>query len=140
MHTWNQRLLPHLHIHYIVPGAGLDSNGNLVRVRNDKFLVPIGPLKTAFRQEFLRLSDALKWQVEPRVRSKEWGINIQAFHTGANAIKYLGNYVCRTAIGDRRILSMDEDTVTFSWKDRSDGNRNKTMTLRTLGSALALAL
>ncbi len=44
LHTWNQRLLFHPHIHCLVPGAGLDAQGQLVRVHNPKFLLPVGGL------------------------------------------------------------------------------------------------
>ena len=43
--------------------------------------------------------------------------------------KYLGAYVCRTAIGDSRILEIGDETVRFSWKDRSDSNKVKELTL-----------
>ena len=47
----------------------------------------------------------------------------------ANAVKYLGAYVCRTAIGDSRIVAMDDTEVTFRWKDRSDHDRVKQATI-----------
>ena len=59
----------------------------------------------------------------------DWGVNIQPFGSGAAAIKYLGAYVCRTAIGDGRIRALEDDSVTFAWKDRSDGNAPKNLTL-----------
>ncbi len=49
--------------------------------------------------------------------------------TGTNAIKYLGAYVCRTAIGDSRIISVRGDDVTFQWKDRADNNAIRTETI-----------
>jgi Putative transposase len=41
----------------------------------------------------------------------------------------LGAYVTRTAITDRRIVRVDQHSVTFRWKDRSDGSRTKELTL-----------
>ena len=38
LHTWNQRLLFHPHIHAMVPGAGLDATGNVVAVKKSNFL------------------------------------------------------------------------------------------------------
>jgi len=135
LHTWNQLLLFHPHLHCIVPGAGIDSEGKVVRVKNANFLLPYRVLSGAFRQHFrLRLEQA-GWEVDPAVWRKEWGVNIQPFSDAAgngaeaNAIKYLGAYVCRTAIGDSRIVGMDEATVTFRWKDRSDHNRDKQSTI-----------
>jgi hypothetical protein len=40
LHTWNQRLHFHPHIHCIVPGAGFDREGRVVRVKSPGFLVP----------------------------------------------------------------------------------------------------
>jgi hypothetical protein len=52
-----------------------------------------------------------------------------AFGTGTHAVKYLGAYVSRTAIGDNRILEINDETVRFSWKDRSDGDKLKQLSL-----------
>ena len=49
----------------------------------------------------------------------------------AQVLAYLSRYTHRIAIGDRRILKIDEDarTVTFAYKDYADHNKRKTMTL-----------
>jgi hypothetical protein len=128
LHTWNQHLLPHFHIHYIVPGAGIDGDGRVVRVKSANFLVALDPLKIAFRHEFRELFEAKGWRADPAVWHKDWGIHIKPFGSGANAVKYLGAYVSRTAIGDHRIVSMDgpkNNEVTFLWKDRNDGDKIK---------------
>jgi hypothetical protein len=36
LHTWNQRLHFHPHIHTIVPGAGINVAGKVVTVKNAK--------------------------------------------------------------------------------------------------------
>ena len=130
LHTWNQRLLFHPHIHYLVPGAGLDVNGKLAVCKDDDYLAPVSALRSAFVQQWRVHLQELKWQVDPTVWSKQWGVYIKPFGTGAQAIKYLGAYVCRTAIGDKRILNIGEDAVLFSWKDRSDGDKTKTLHLK----------
>ena len=108
LHTWNQRLFFHPHIHFIVPGAGIDADGNVVTVKSAKFLVPLPMLQQAFREHFQREWEALKqtaeWrenqhrygQIESDLRfskvwAKDWGVHIQPFGDGANAIKYLGS-------------------------------------------------
>ena len=122
LHTWNQKLLFHPHIHYIVPGCGLDADRNVVSVKYDKYLVNIHKLKGAFREQIRKEMEARGWQVDPAAWTRKWGIDIKPFGDGAEVIKYLGAYVCRTAIGDSRIVSINEkdDTVTFLWKDRSN--------------------
>jgi hypothetical protein len=54
LHTWNQRLGFHPHLHCIVPGAGLDAAGRVVRVKSAGFLVPQPVLRAAFRAAFRR--------------------------------------------------------------------------------------
>ena len=131
LHTWSQLLLPHIHIHYIVPGAGLDENGNYVRVKNQNFLLRIEGLSRAFRSHMRSALEKHGYGVDPAVWYKDWGVNIQPFGSGENAIKYLGRYVTRTAIGDYRIIHHDEESgqVTFSWKDRSDHDKIKHETI-----------
>lgn len=131
LHTWNQLLGFHPHIHYIVPGAGLDAAGDYVRVKNANFLVRVAPLAGAFRENVRRALEARGWQVDPAAWRKDWGVNIQPFGGGANAIKYLGRYVSRTAIGDSRIIAHDEGkgTVTFTWKERGGARRTRYETI-----------
>jgi hypothetical protein len=134
LHTWNQRLLFHPHIHCIVPGAGVDAQGRVVSVRSSGFLVPQPVLRNAFRQLFAGKLHALREllppndplpAIDPGVWKKDWGVHLQPFGDGRRAIQYLGTYVCRTAIADSRILSIDETSVTFSWKDRAHGNARR---------------
>lgn len=129
LHTWNQRLQFHPHIHVIVPGAGIDANGKPVRVKNPNFLVPIAALNRVFRRHLKTAFAQKGWRPDPAAWHHEGGVNIQAFGNGENAIKYLGNDVCRTAISDHRILRVDDNTVTFQWKDRANNNRKRTETL-----------
>lgn len=123
LHTWNQQLGFHPHIHCLVPGAGLDARGRLVRVKNPKWLVHLDHLQAAFRQHFYRLLKEHGWQVDPAVWDKDWGVHIQAAGSGVAALKYLALYVARTAITDSRILSVGQDSVTFRWKNRDKANR-----------------
>jgi len=129
LHTWNQRLLFHPHIHYIVPGAGIDADGRVLTVGNANFLIRVEVLAGAFREHFLNLLDDAGREFDPAVREMDWGVNVQPFGSGANAIKYLGAYVCRTAIGDSRILSMNDREVSFRWKNRAKGGRTETETI-----------
>jgi hypothetical protein len=129
LHTWNQRLEFHPHIHCLVPGAGLDATGRPVRVRQPEFLLYVPHLQAAFRQHMRRLLQHHAWQVDPKVWTLDWGVQIQPVGSGVAAVKYLGAYVARTAIADSRILDVNDDSVTFRWKDRSDHDRIKPMTL-----------
>ena len=133
LHTWNQRLQFHPHIHCIVPGAGLDAVGRVVTVKSPGFLVPQPVLRNAFRRRFRQLlaepgSGELP-AIDPSVWKQDWGVHLQPFRDGRRAIQYLGAYVCRSAISDSRILAIDEKNVTFSWKDRAKGGLRRIETL-----------
>jgi hypothetical protein len=129
LHTWNQRLEFHPHIHCLVPGAGLNATGDFVRVKSDTFLLYLPHLQCAFRQHFYRLLKEHDWEVDPQVWSKQWGVHIQPAGSGTAAVKYLGTYVARTAITDARLLSVTTQAVTFRWKDRAHQNRSRSLTL-----------
>jgi len=129
LHTWNQKLLPHPHIHCIVPGAGLDAEGKLVKVKCPIYLAHLPILQAKFRWAFRREMKAAAWQVDPAVWRIDWGVHVQPVGDGAAAVKYLGAYVAKSAIGDARMVAMDNKSVTFRWKDRDNGNAIKIMKL-----------
>ena len=129
LHTWNQQLHFHPHLHVIVPAAGIAEDGKVLIGKNDAFLVPVPALQAAFRRRFHEGLKDRDWQVEPAVWRIDWGVHIQPFGTGTAAIKYLGAYVCRTAIADSRLRAVEGNVVTFAWKDRSQCDTTKTLTL-----------
>jgi hypothetical protein len=141
LHTWNQRLDFHPHLHCIVPGAGINAAGHVVTVKNENFLVPQPALRQVFRVRFRDGLAALeehqpreaktstRTAIDPAVWQKDWGVHLQPFGSGENIIKYLGRYVCRTAIGDSRIISVSETHVSFHWKDRANGNARRVETI-----------
>jgi len=128
LHTWNQRLGFHPHLHAIVPGAGLDRCGKVVSVGNPAFLVPQKALREVFRARFRDLLAASELpQVEdPAVWQRSWGVHLQPFGSGTNAIRYLGRYVCHPVIGNSRIREVTEDHVRFQWTDRAHGGLQRT--------------
>ena len=134
LHTWNQRLQFHPHLHCIVPGAGLDVTGRLVTVKSPQFLVPQPALRSVFRARFRDGLAQLATQhtlpdIDPAVWQQDWGVHLQPFGTGERIIQYLGSYVCRTAIGDSRIVRVTDSHVSFRYKDRARGGVQRTETL-----------
>lgn len=129
LHTWTQKLEFHPHIHCLVPGAGLNGRHRFVRVKKAQFLLHLPHLQAAWRQHVYRLLKEKDWEVDPEVWRKDWGVHIQPAGSGASALKYLGAYVSRTAITNARMLRVNEDSVTFRWKDRSERNRGRELTL-----------
>lgn len=121
LQTWTQELELHPHIHYIVPGAGIDAGGKLRHPKRPRWLaygeVFAKRLKSlllkALRREGLVPAcglDAL-WRMG-------WNCDVERFGDGANAIKYLGGYARRGPISDSRILSVQGEVVTISVKNR----------------------
>lgn len=47
-------------------------------------------------------------------------------------MKYLGNYTHRIAISNHRIVKVEDDNVTFKWKDYKDVGKIKLMILDAL--------
>lgn len=134
LHTWNQRLHFHPHIHTIVPGAGIDKAGRVVTVKNANFLVPQPALREIFRARFRDALHALTEEyelpaIDPCIWQQDWGVDIRPFGGGENIIRYLGRYVCRTAIGDSRIVSITDTHVSFRWTDRANGDAQRVETL-----------
>lgn len=129
LHTWNQQMLFHPHLHCIVPAAGLDAHGRYITVKKAGYLMPADALKKALRHHFGAQMKALGLSCDPAVWRKKWGINVQPFGSGENAIKYLGRYIHRSVIGDSRILAITDTHVTFHYKDRAADNTTRKMTL-----------
>lgn len=129
LHTWNQRLEFHPHLHCLVPGAGLDAQNQYVTVKKPEFLLHLPHLQAAFRQHLYRLLQQRDWPVDPEVWRKTWGVHVQPAGSGVSALKYLSAYVARTAITNARMVRVDEQSVTFRWKDRGHNNKTRLMTL-----------
>lgn len=131
LHTWGRDpAVYHPHIHYIVPGGGvkLDENGGAVSWQSTpkNFLVHHATLIRVFKA---KLADELRAaglydQVAKEAWDKDFVVDIQAVGHGVPTLKYLAPYVHRVAINDSRIVSVDESTVTY--KIRRKSNRTET--------------
>jgi hypothetical protein len=64
------------------------------------------------------------------VSRKEWVVYSKPpFGGPANVLKYLSRYTHRVAIANSRLVSMNDGSVSFRWKDYSNGGRQRIMTL-----------
>jgi hypothetical protein len=143
LHTWGQNLSLHPHVHCVVPGGGITPEGKWVSCRAGFFL-PVRILSRVFRGKFIDLlrraraagtllgvedDRAFDGMIDTSVRS-DWVVYTKPpFGGPAQVLKYLARYTHRIAISDRRLVAIDERTVTFTWKDYRHGNRPRTMTL-----------
>jgi hypothetical protein len=61
---------------------------------------------------------------------KEWVVYAKKPSGGPEQmLKYLAGYTHRVALSNHRLVKLQEDRVTFTWKDYADGCRRKEMTL-----------
>lgn len=130
LHTWGRTLEYHPHVHYVVPGGGLSDDGAKWLPARADFFVPVKALSILFRAKF---RDALKRagldaQAPASVWKQAWVVNSQAVGDGRASLKYLAPYVFRVAISDRRIVSVDDERVTFSYR-KSGTHHWRKMTL-----------
>lgn len=130
LHTWGRDLSYHPHVHYLVPAGGLSFDGEQWVSARRNFLVPVKALSILFRAKFcdaLRQADLLN-EVSPTVWQKDWITHSKSVGKGEGALKYLAPYIFRVAISNRRILSMKDGQVTFSYRE-SDTGRWRRMTV-----------
>ncbi|MHC4481626.1 MAG: IS91 family transposase [Planctomycetota bacterium] len=130
LHTWGRTLAYHPHVHCLVPGGGLTHDGQWRPARKN-YLVPVRALSPIFRGMFLDLlAKALPEVAIPHaVRRQAWVVYCKPTVQGAeNVLTYLGRYVHRIAITDRRILKIDDGQVTFRYQKAQD-REWRTMTL-----------
>jgi hypothetical protein len=130
LHTWGRTLDYHSHVHYVVPGGGISADGRTWLPSRRHFFVPVRALSILFRAKFRdALAPAgLLTDVDPAVWRQDWVVHSQAVGNGRASLKYLAPYVFRVAISDRRIVSCDDASVTFSYR-KSGSNRWRRMTL-----------
>jgi hypothetical protein len=138
LHTWGQNLSLHPHIHCIVPGGGVMPSGRWKKARsNGKFLFPVKAMSTVFRARFVA---ALRGQfkgLEPSFYNALFNTNWvvyakRPFGSPKHVIEYLGRYTHKVAISNHRITDIQNDRVTFRYKDYRDESKIKLMTLDAL--------
>src|SRR5262249_16506020 len=130
LHTWGRTLEYHPHVHYVVPGGGLSRDGDRWLASRADFLVPVKALSIVFRGKFRDLlkREGLLEGIDPAVWRGDWVVHCQPAGDGRESLRYLAPYVFRVAIGDHRIVSCDDDRVTFTYREVGSKRRRK-MTL-----------
>jgi Putative transposase/Transposase zinc-binding domain len=134
LHTWGQNLGLHPHVHCIVPGGGVDVNGNWQNVRADgKFLFPVKALSKVFRAKYvaeLVRKVSLEKGLRKSLFAKNWIVFAKKpFGSPKTVVEYLGRYTHKIAISNHRILKVDDEKVTFSYKDYRQKGIKKVMVL-----------
>ena len=141
LHTWNQLLLDHYHVHGIVTGGGLALDGQSWVDGGERFLFHVQPLSQVFQGKFCqglkklfeqgRLSFHGKIQhwagrrhflgLLKQLRAKSWNVYAKRPFAGPQEVlRYLCGYTHRVGLSNGRLLRLDPaaGTLTFSYKIR----------------------
>ena len=150
LHTWNQRLQHHPHIHCVLAAGGLAPDHSRWISSHRSFFLPVkvlsrvfrgkfvAGLRTAFRQAKLRFQGHLIPLAQPRTFASwlrllfhhDWIVYAKRpFGGPEHALRYLGNYTHRVAISNHRLVALTNDDVIFRWRDSAHGNKKRLMTL-----------
>ena len=152
LHTWSQTLLDHYHLHCVVTGGGLSLDGKSWIARSPKWLFPTRALSIVFRAKFrdglqrlfqegkLTFPKSESSRSDPGAFARslrkacrpKWVVYTKKPFAGPEAfLAYLCRYTHRVAISNNRIENLDREkgTVTFAYKDYSQGGHPRQMTL-----------
>ncbi len=144
LHTWDQQLRYHVHLHCLVPGGALSPDGATWLSAHGDYLFPVKALSLVFRAKFIeglheradegRLAfpdepDALNALVK-RLWSVDWVVYCKPPFAGPEKVlDYLSRYTHRVAISNHRLVDVDRRGVTFRYRDRREGDTVKLCTL-----------
>ena len=144
LHTWGQNLSQHIHTHAIVTGGAIDKQRNRWIRPKHRFLFPVRALSVVFRSKYLDLlekayrkdqlclpgGEAQFQTLKSELLNHHWVVYAKPPFRGAKSVlAYLGHYTHKIAISNHRLVSFDDKTVRFRWRDYADGNRQKIMQL-----------
>jgi len=150
LHTWNQKLSVHPHVHCVIPAGGLSLDHTHWVKSQNRFFLPLKVLSRVFRGKFvaglrqafhngqLRFPGKLAsfthrktfaaW-LRPLFR-KDWVVYAKPPFGGPEyVLQYLGRYTHRVAISNHRLVSFTKGQVTFRWRDSAHNNEQKLLTL-----------
>jgi len=144
LHTWNQLLREHNHLHLAVPGGVWRKDTREWVSAKSNWLFRAESLAARFRTRYIRAvrrklakgqlvlpPDGPDWTtVCAQLARTEWIVYAKKPFAGPKQVlEYLGRYTHKVAISDYRILAIENRRVTFRYRDRADGDVEKTKTV-----------
>ena len=150
LHSWDQKMLHHPHLHCLVPAGGLSLDRSRWISCRKRFFLPVAVLASRFRKRFrtllaaayrrkeLKLSGKLRPLLRPvafdrlyrSLKKKKWVVYAKPpFGGPEQVLKYLARYTHRIAIANGRLVGLDNGNVSFRWRDSANGNTQKVMTV-----------
>jgi len=128
LHTWGQQLWLHPHVHCIVPGGGITKSGKWKNCKHkNKYLYPKRALSVVFRAKFmaaLRKEMTIPHHIAKKAFQIRWVVYAKRpFASPDTVVEYLGRYTHKIAISNHRLLDVNENKVTFHYKDYRDNEK-----------------
>lgn len=149
LHTWGQTLVYHPHIHFIVAGGGIIGDKIVEPKHNSKFLFPVKAMSKVFRGKLVegikkayydnkleldaKFDDSRYFESTiSNIVSRKWVVYSKSqFKSSQKIVEYMSRYTHRSAISNSRIISIDNNTIKFRYKDYKNDSKIKTMKLST---------
>ena len=148
LHTWDQDLNFHPHLHIVATGGGLSLDGNRWIGATNGFLLPVRALSKIIRAKFAQALDkefhegrlkgnlpCLEGKVQfarftRKLKRKKWVVYCKGlFHGSKKAYDYLSRYTHRVAISNHRLLRLNDHLVTFRARDNRNPGRHRLVTI-----------
>src|ERR1700746_155980 len=150
LHTWNQKLSLHPHVHCVIPAGGLSLDHTHWIKSRSRFFLSIQVLRRVFRGKFVagltRAFQSGRLQFHGKLARlslpktfaawlrllfrKDWVVYAKPPFGGPEyVLQYLGRYTHRVAISNHRLVSFAEEKVTFRWRDSAHNNEPKLLTV-----------
>jgi len=134
LHTWDQKLNAHIHLHCLVAGGAVSNDALCWMPLKSGYLFNERALSLVFRGKFMaRMKRAcqrgeLKFAVnrydelKARLYEKHWIVDVRdPVKKPDHVLQYLARYTHRVAIANSRIKQVKDGRVTFTFKDRKKG-------------------
>ena len=152
LHTWDQKLNAHFHLHCLVPGGAVSKDKKRwLPVEND-YLFNQEALSRVFRGKFIeRLghvcqTGSLKFtgraygNFKNMLYEKNWVVSVRdPVKRPEHVLQYLARYTHRVAIANSRIKKLENGMVSFTVKNRKE-QRTETITITAVEFILRFLL
>ncbi len=138
LHTWDQQLKAHFHLHCLVSGGAVCSKSKRWIPCKENYLFNQQALSLVFRGKFIHhltravhrgnLSfDAEYGQLKNKLYKHKWVVSVREPITEPqHVLQYLARYTHRVAIANSRLTALKGGRVSFKYKDRKNNNLMKT--------------
>jgi len=139
LHTWDQLLNAHFHLHCLTPGGAVSDDWTRWIACKNEYLFNHEAVSLVFRGKFIdHMKRAYKkgilqfpgscasyetpqgfTQLIESLYSNTWVVHVKEPITRSEyVLEYLGRYTHRVAISNHRLVSLKDGQVTFTYKNR----------------------